>query len=174
MRSVSKRKGGGGGRGEKEDSAIYVQPVPLLPFSVFKTKSFHLDLMHIMFGEFATPRFNYENVSIDCFGKCSLLLDVIICLQQHCTEQQHQAETVYRKATTMKYLFVLAALTFCSAPHQYEMIGLFQNQPVDSVIFSNVSAFDPDNGRGSTREYSLTVSAAPCLSPCFHSIDSYS
>ncbi|XP_070180479.1 cadherin-related family member 1-like [Littorina saxatilis] len=37
-------------------------------------------------------------------------------------------------------------------------VTINENQAVDSVIFANISAFDPDNGRGSTVEYSLTVS----------------
>ena len=53
----------------------------------------------------------------------------------------------------------------------FQLFGLFQNQEVDSVIFPNVSAFDPDNGRGSTIEYSLTVSVVPFLCHCFCPID---
>ncbi|XP_076454243.1 cadherin-23-like isoform X3 [Babylonia areolata] len=34
-----------------------------------------------------------------------------------------------------------------------------ENQDVDSIVFPNVSALDPDNGRGSTVEYSLTTDA---------------
>lgn len=70
-----------------------------------------------------------------------------------CTDGQ---STIALEVTLMILDVNDVAPQFVNLPYK---VTVSENETVDAVIFSGIQVFDPDNGRGSTFEYSMTTEA---------------